>query len=88
MIKCVWIKLALYIALAMVPVFISFLAEFIEGWRADSSFALRIPWWVWLWVSLQAIYQGLLAWRTFIDSSYARHLEETKANEPNEKPTP
>jgi len=70
------VKLSLYILVASLSSLLSDFSHYSDDVHISDISALR-----WLTILINAIVQGLIAWRAFIDGSFQRMEEEEKQEE-------
>ena len=75
----------LYAIASALPVFVVFFSDYYEIWKSDQAYVVSIPWFIWTYLILNAIYQVVLVLRAFADGTIEREKQETKESKENEK---
>jgi|GEM_PF-6299068 len=74
----IWVKLGCYLLLAAIAPIAAFLGDFFGAWKEDHTVQLVVPAWVWVYQAVLGLSNMALVLRTFLDSSYARHVDAGK----------
>jgi hypothetical protein len=77
----IWVKLSCYLLLAAIAPMLAFMGDYFGAWKEDKTVQFIVPAWVWIYQGLLGVGNMALVLRTFLDSSYARHVDDVKTEE-------